>query len=90
MLGLAIDSTIHLLVGWTQDPTFTPRTLVDNVGRLVMASSVTTAAGFAGALGVEHKGLRTIGELATTSILAFLLASLIFTVFFAVVFLKRK
>ena len=90
VLGLAIDSTIHLLVGWTQDPTFTPRTLVDNVGRLVMASSVTTAAGFAGALGVEHKGLRTIGELATTSILAFLLASLIFTVFFAVVFLKRK
>lgn len=90
VLGLAIDSTIHLLVGWTQDPTFTPRTLVDNVGRLVMASSVTTAAGFAGALGVEHKGLRTIGELATTSILAFLLASLIFTVVFAVVFLKRK
>ena len=90
VLGLAIDSTIHLLVGWTQDPTFTPRTLVDNVGRLVMASSVTTAAGFAGALGVEHRGLRTIGELATTSILAFLLASLIFTVFFAIVFLKRK
>lgn len=90
VLGLAIDSTIHLLVGWTQDPTFTPRTLVDNVGRLVMASSVTTAAGFAGALGVEHRGLRTIGELATTSILAFLLASLIFTVVFAVVFLKRK
>ena len=90
VLGLAIDSTIHLLVGWTQDKSFTPRTLVDNVGRLVMASSVTTAAGFAGALGVEHRGLRTIGELATTSILAFLLASLVFTVFFAVVFLKRK
>ena len=90
VLGLAIDSTIHLLVGWTQDPTFTPRTLVDNVGRLVMASSVTTAAGFAGALGVEHKGLRTIGELATTSILAFLVASLVFTVFFAIVFLRRK
>jgi len=90
VLGLAIDSTIHLLVGWTQDKSFTPRTLVDNVGRLVMASSVTTAAGFAGALGVEHRGLRTIGELATTSILAFLLASLIFTVFFAIVFLKRK
>lgn len=90
VLGLAIDSTIHLLVGWTQDESFTPRTLVDNVGRLVMASSVTTAAGFAGALGVEHRGLRTIGELATTSILAFLLASLIFTVFFATMFLKRK
>ena len=90
VLGLAIDSTIHLLVGWTQDPSFTPRTLVDNIGRLVMASSVTTAAGFAGALGVEHKGLRTIGELATTSILAFLVASLVFTVFFSIVFLKRK
>ena len=90
VLGLAIDSTIHLLVGWTQDKSFTPRTLVDNVGRLVMASSVTTAAGFAGALGVEHRGLRTIGELATTSILAFLVASLVFTVFFAIVFLRRK
>ena len=90
VLGLAIDSTIHLLVGWTQDPSFTPRALVDNIGRLVMASSVTTAAGFAGALGVEHRGLRTIGELATTSILAFLVASLVFTVFFSIVFLKRK
>ncbi|MBO7383839.1 MAG: MMPL family transporter [Fibrobacter sp.] len=90
VLGLAIDSTIHLLVGWSQDPSMTPRMLVDNIGRLVMASSVTTAAGFAGALGVEHKGLRTIGELASTSILAFLVASLIFTIFFAIVFLKKK
>ncbi|MCR5377908.1 MAG: MMPL family transporter [Fibrobacter sp.] len=90
VLGLAIDSTIHLLVGWSQDQSMTPRMLVDNIGRLVMASSVTTAAGFAGALGVEHKGLRTIGELASTSILAFLVASLIFTIFFAIVFLKKK
>lgn len=90
VLGLAIDSTIHMLVGWSQDPTMTPRTLVDNIGRLVMASSITTAAGFAGALGVEHKGLRTIGELASTSILAFLVASLIFTVFLSIVFIKRK
>ncbi|MCQ2102823.1 MAG: MMPL family transporter [Fibrobacter sp.] len=90
VLGLAIDSTIHLLVGWTQDQNMSVRTLIDNIGRLVMASSVTTAAGFAGALGVEHKGLRTIGELAVTSILAFLVASLIFTVFFSLLFLKRK
>ncbi|MCQ2055469.1 MAG: MMPL family transporter [Fibrobacter sp.] len=90
VLGLAIDSTIHLLVGWTQDSTLTQRTLVDNIGRLVMASSVTTAAGFAGALGVEHKGLHTIGELASTSILAFLIVSLIFSVFCAALFLKRK
>lgn len=90
VLGLAIDSTIHLLVGWTQDSSLTPRTLIDNIGRLVMASSITTAAGFAGALGVEHKGLRTIGELASTSILAFLVASLIFTVFLSIVFLKKK
>lgn len=90
VLGLAIDSTIHLLVGWTQDKDMSVRTLVDNIGRLVMASSVTTAAGFAGALGVEHRGLRTIGELAVTSILAFLVASLIFTIFFSILFLKRK
>lgn len=90
VLGLAIDSTIHLLVGWTQDSSMTPRMLIDNIGRLVMASSVTTAAGFAGALGVEHRGLRTIGELASTSILAFLLASLIFTVCLGIIFLKHE
>ena len=33
VLGLAIDSTIHLLVGWSQDPSMTPRMLVDNIGR---------------------------------------------------------
>lgn len=90
VLGLAIDSTIHLLVGWTQDSSMTPRMLIDNIGRLVMASSVTTAAGFAGALGVEHRGLRTIGELASTSIIAFLLASLIFTVTLGILFLKHE
>lgn len=89
VLGLAIDSTIHLLVGWTQNKDMTVRSLVDNIGRLVMASSVTTAAGFAGALGVEHRGLRTIGELAVTSIIAFLVASLVFTIFFCITFLKR-
>lgn len=90
VLGLAIDSTIHLIVGWMQTKGITPRQLVDNIGRLVMASSITTAAGFAGALGISHKGLRTIGELAVTSILAFLFSSLIYTVFFCIVFLKKK
>lgn len=90
VLGLAIDSTIHLINGWTQTKGITLRALIDTVGRLVMASSITTMAGFAGALGISHKGLRTIGELAVSSIFAFLVVALIFTSFFSLKYLKKK
>ncbi len=89
IIGLAIDSTIHLIIAWVQTPGITPRKLIDNIGRLVIASSTTTAAGFAGALGVAHRGLRTIGELSVISILAFLIASLIFTTTFCMIWLKK-
>ncbi|MDR1760025.1 MAG: MMPL family transporter [Fibrobacter sp.] len=90
ILGLAIDSTIHLIIAWVQIPDITPRKLIDNIGRLVIASSTTTAAGFAGALGVAHRGLRTIGELSVISILAFLVASIIFTTTFCMIWLKKE
>lgn len=90
ILGLAIDSSIHLINSWTQNPNITPRNLLDSTGRLVMASSITTMAGFAGALGISHKGLRTIGELAVSSIFMFLFAALIFTITLSFLYIKRK
>lgn len=90
ILGLAIDSSIHLISSWTQNPDMTPRKLLDTTGRLVMASSITTIAGFAGALGISHKGLRTIGELAVSSISMFLLAAIIFTITLSFMLLKKE
>jgi hypothetical protein len=45
----------------------------------VLASSLTTAAGFVGVLFIQHRGMRTIGELAVIGIAASLLAALIIT-----------
>ena len=82
VLGVGIDSTIHVIVAWVQRKDMTVRHLLDTTGRSIMASSTTTAAGFVGMLFTAHRGLRTIGELACMSILLFLVASLVFTIYF--------
>lgn len=81
VLGVGIDSTIHFIVAWTQDPSLTLRKMLDTTGRSVLASSTTTAAGFVGMLFTAHRGLRSIGELACTSIMLFLITSVVFTLF---------
>lgn len=90
ILGVAIDSTIHMLVAWVQGGGMTLRKLYDSTGRMVIASSLTTAAGFFGVLLVTHRGMRTIGELAVLGIILFLITSLVFTPYFCKLWLQKE
>lgn len=89
VLGVGIDSTIHFIVAWTQDSSLTLRKMLDTTGRSVLASSTTTAAGFVGMLFTAHRGLRSIGELACTSIMLFLITSVVFTLFLCRAYLSK-
>jgi uncharacterized protein len=89
VLGVGIDSTIHIIVAWTQRKDLTIRHLLDATGRSILASSTTTAAGFVGMLFTAHRGLRTIGELACLSIMLFLVTSLVFTLYFCRTWLAK-
>ena len=90
VLGLGIDGSVHFIISWTSTKKITLRKLLDTTGRNVIASSTTTAAGFVGMLFTTHKGLKSIGDLACIGIMTFLVASVVFSMFFSIVFLKRK
>ncbi len=90
VLGVGIDSAIHFIISWTSSDKMTLRELLDTTGRNVMASSTTTAAGFVGMLFTAHKGLKSIGDLACMGIMAFLVASVVFSMFFCAIWLKKK
>ena len=89
-LGIGIDATIHLVTAWNSDNTMTLRRLMDTTARNVMASSLTTIAGFVGFLFTTHKGLKGIGDLACMSIFVFLVASIVFSMFLCGTILKKK
>jgi predicted RND superfamily exporter protein len=90
ILGLGIDFTIHLVISWISDNKITLRELLDTTGRNVMASATTTAAGFVGMLFTAHRGLKSIGDLACIGIMIFLFASIIFSILFCAIWLKKK
>jgi predicted RND superfamily exporter protein len=90
VLGIGIDCSIHFIVSWTSSDKMTLRQLMDSTGRNVMASSATTIAGFTGMLFTAHKGLRGIGELADIGIFVFLIAGIVFSMFFCSIWLKKK
>ncbi len=90
VLGIGIDASIHFIISWTSSDKMTLRALLDTTGRNVMASSTTTAAGFVGMLFTAHKGLKSIGDLACMGIMVFLVTSVVFSMFFCAVWLKKK
>jgi len=90
VLGLGIDASIHFIMSWTSSDKMTLRELLDTTGRNIMASSTTTAAGFVGMLFTAHKGLKSIGDLACMGIMVFLVSSVVFSMFFCAVWLKKK
>ena len=89
-LGIGIDATIHLVSAWTSNKKMTLRGLMDTTARNVMASSLTTIAGFVGFLFTTHKGLKGIGDLACMSIFIFLVASVVFSMFLCGKILKKE
>jgi predicted RND superfamily exporter protein len=90
VLGLGIDCAIHFITSWTASDKITLRELIDSTGRNVMASSLTTIAGFVGMLFTAHKGLKGIGDLTCMGIFVFLVSGIIFSTFFCAVWLKKR
>jgi predicted RND superfamily exporter protein len=90
VLGLGIDGSVHFILSWTSTKKITLRKLLDTTGRNVIASSTTTVAGFVGMFFTTHKGLKSIADLATVGIMTFLITCIIFSMFFCIVFLKKK
>ncbi|NLB64021.1 MAG: MMPL family transporter [Fibrobacter sp.] len=80
VIGVGIDATIYMLIAWID--TYRHRgglkALYNNMGKMVMASTTTTMAGFGGVLFISHRGMRTIGEIAVLGLFLFLCSSQIF------------
>ncbi|MCQ2088838.1 MAG: MMPL family transporter [Fibrobacter sp.] len=89
-LGIGIDATIHFITSWSSSKDMTLRQLMDTTGRNVIASSLTTVAGFVGFLFTSHRGLKGIGDLACIGISVFLVASVIFSMFLCSTWLKKN
>ncbi len=68
-LGVGIDGSVHLYHRFKRlGPKYAEAPL-GHTGKAVIASSITTAAGFAGLFFIAHGGLRTIANFATLSII---------------------
>jgi uncharacterized protein len=78
-LGVGIDATIHMLHAILNRGSQTLAHVYNTTGRMVMMASLTTVGGFLGMLFINHKGLRTIGEVAVVAITATLITALIYT-----------
>jgi len=79
VLGVAIDGSIHLVHRLKELGPKGFGTALKVTGRGVLAASLTTAAGFTGLLFIQHKGLKTIGTMAVTGVLATMVAVLLVT-----------
>lgn len=76
VMGLGIDGVIHLIHRIRDLGILRVRDALRTTGVAVLASGLTTAAGFVGLLFTSHLGVRSIGELALIGILAVLVVVL--------------
>jgi uncharacterized protein len=68
-LGVGIDGSVHLYHRFKRLGPKYAESPLGHTGAAVIASSITTTAGFAGLFFIAHGGLRTIANFATLSIL---------------------
>ncbi len=84
-LGTAIDGAIYLVHHYRAVGPDRMGEIFRVTGRGILAASTTTAAGFLGLLFIQHLGLRTMGSLAVTGILASMVAVFMVTPFLCIV-----
>jgi predicted RND superfamily exporter protein len=77
VLGTGIDGAIHLYHRYVDDPERNMVAVMRTTGVAVLASSVTTVAGFVGLLFVQHEGVITIGALSVAGIVSSMVAALV-------------
>lgn len=77
LLGVGIDSAVHLYHAYLERGPGSLGYVMKTTGMAIVISSLTTAAGFLGLIVVSHSGLRSIGILAEIGILACLAGTLL-------------
>lgn len=77
VLGTGIDGAIHLYHRYVDDPERNMVAVMRTTGVAVLASSITTVAGFLGLLFVQHEGVLTIGALSVAGIVSSMVAALL-------------
>jgi predicted RND superfamily exporter protein len=61
IVGLGVDSGVHAVHRWRQQPGGAPAGLAGGTGRAVTLTSLTTVIGFACMMTAEHRGIRSLG-----------------------------
>jgi predicted RND superfamily exporter protein len=61
MFGIGVDSGVHAVHRWRQQPHDAPAGLAGGTGRAITVTMMTTVAGFACMLAAEHRGIRSLG-----------------------------
>ena len=74
VLGVGVDGAVHLYHRYLEEGRGRLWHVMRTTGVAVVASSITTAAGFVGLLFTSHKGVETIGKLALIGIISSLIA----------------
>jgi predicted RND superfamily exporter protein len=74
VLGVGIDGAVHVYHRWLEEGRTNVQGVLSTTGVAVIASSVTTMAGFVGLMFIPHLGIRTIGSLSVLGIAATLIS----------------
>ena len=75
VLGIGVDSGIHLVHRYREAPDVTVLEVLRSTGSAVFLASLTTMVGFSGMLMTDHLGLVSLGRLALIGFAACLIAS---------------
>ncbi len=65
MLGIGVDTGVHAVHRWRQQPYDRPAGLAGGSGRAITLTVATTAIGFACMMIAEHRGVRSLGVVMT-------------------------
>jgi predicted RND superfamily exporter protein len=76
IVGIGIDDGIHIVHRWRQEATGNLTEVLNQIGRAIVLTSLTTTIGFGSLVSSHYPGLRSIGWVAALGILACLLGAL--------------
>ena len=76
IVGIGIDDGIHIVHRWRQESKENLTKVLNQIGRAIVLTSLTTIIGFGSLVSSHYPGLRSIGLVSTLGILTCLLASL--------------
>jgi predicted RND superfamily exporter protein len=77
IVGIGIDDGIHIVHRWRQEPKENLTKVLNQIGRAIVLTSLTTTIGFGSLVTSHYPGLRSIGWVTALGILTCLLASFI-------------